>query len=332
MIKNYSYEASRDENGIDFKNPRRVIYEKGSCKYSTASGYDDISFKAVIRNESTYEAFQKSKYFNFFMNTYLIHKDDAHIKQTDKLVLLWLAFCYKATATATVDYDGKDWASDATWHAGGILKYRNAPVQVTLNTHILTMNSHGAKSNNMTLVPPLMYVYIPHHLGLSQNYTVAPCVSTFEKIMYENNEFIDFKHGKTIYGPGEEISNLRISPFGVGDAAGGGAAACNAMTNTSWLPEIRMKMLECVNNNETACIIPVTQHVSLEWIAMPNRFKIKICGPTTLEQIFATVQYACKNRDLSYCNSTIIMPMCCNAGTGKNAVLTPTAVPIPSVF
>ena len=330
MIKNYSYEVKNAEDGKVYKEPRKVKYDKGRCKYSTASGYDDILFKANIGHKSIYQAFLRSKYFNFFRHTYYLENENgAHINQEDKLVLLWLAFCYKATATTDVDINDKTWIAEATWDAG-ILKYRNAqyqkeavPVRVTFNTHILTLNSHGGKMHDTVVVPQDIYLYSPHHLGLQQNYTVAPCMSeTFEHIMYERNAFVDFKHGRTIYGPGDEIPNLSISPFNVGDAAGGGAASCQDMTKEGWLSEISTKMIECITNKEPACIIPVTKKVGIEWQLASNRFKIKICGLTTLQHIFDVIKGKCVHYQ-PYCNATVIMPMCCNASTYDNDVLQP---------
>ena len=65
-------------------------------------------------------------------------------------------------------------------------------------------------------------------------------------VMYEQNRFVDFKHGRAIYGPGDQIHNLKLSPFGAGDAAGGGAAECRAMTQEPWLSEGREEMIRCM--------------------------------------------------------------------------------------
>jgi len=179
-------------------------------------------------------------------------------------------------------------------------------------------------------VPPNIYIYIPHYNGLDQDYTVMPCISnTFESIMYETNRFIDFNYGRTIYAPGDKMPNLDISPFGINDAAGGGAAQCTSMTNDPWHSEIKTRMLSCIQNKESACIIPVTNKVGIEWKPMKEntagRFKIKICKQTTLSELMMTLKSACPHS--SFCKSTILMPLCCNAGV-NNVTLTPTAIPI----
>ena len=55
MIKNYSYKVVKDENSNLYEPHRIVMYENGRCTYSTASGYDVLSFTASITNASSYK-------------------------------------------------------------------------------------------------------------------------------------------------------------------------------------------------------------------------------------------------------------------------------------
>ena len=48
MIKNCSYTAKMSDRNQGYEYPRVIRNEDGRCRYSTAQGFDDITFEAAI--------------------------------------------------------------------------------------------------------------------------------------------------------------------------------------------------------------------------------------------------------------------------------------------
>lgn len=204
-----------------------------------------------------------------------------------------------------------------------------APVEVNASnaiedplSNLITLNCHGAFSNQTFELPPDVYVMAPHPEGFNAQYTLSspPGGKSFEEELYGGNPngfSIPSSGGWKVYKPGEIVRNVNFSPWS-------GSTNTQEEFNT-WkessgqqdygsVPLFAGKPPKFAMVPTRKCRVEANGNVSYPQCThnSKGKNKIKVFGNTNLQDVIKEL----KNKQPE--GPIILIPFTCNAGEGPN--------------
>ena len=203
----------------------------------------------------------------------------------------------------TCDDDGRSGRCSATSPSSAVAApYK--PLQ-----HLFTLNSHGTYSEETFALPADVYVLVPHPMGLDVPYTLnsPPDHVTFEEMLYQQPAGLiplPSSGAWHLYKPGDVIRNLSLRPWS--------RSSDTRQEYDSWVQGVPSEDRAYVVTDARGTIpelalVPArgSTRKAIEYEGI-RKLKVKIFGPTTLDNVVRQVQRQTSMRPI------ILAPFTCN--------------------
>jgi len=194
--------------------------------------------------------------------------------------------------------------------------------------HLVTLNSHGAFSNETFKLPPNVYVLAPDPKGFDTPYTLSSPSGTFEEMIYgseqQPNSASQFPKpssgGWKLYKPGEQVRNVHFSPWSGANNTEEEYRIWQQRLGKNAEPDSKAAgIVDPKNVPKFALVNARDRHNEQVKYGNVDKQKVKVFGQTNLNDVVTELSKKNKPKPGEKLKPIILVPFTCNYDPHKGS-------------